>query len=412
MNKQVLFRTNGCAVLTHETERIAKFFRLNGWIKTDSLHNADIIVITCCGVTHNEEDEASAMISELERGRKTGSLLVVSGCLPSFAAERIQTISPDARLITKSSDFNTLIGASVPISEVYYNAHSEIGIDAHYTESMDDDEKLAMEIDRRYSSSECHHRYEFCTMRRYIWQGEAVYQIKVSQGCPGNCSYCATKLAIGNVCSEPESLVLHQFREGLDSSYKYFLLVGDEIGSYGNDFGSDIIALIDKMYAISPDVTLAIRYIHPDIFVRYYERLKPYFANGYINYFCCAIQSASPSVLKGMNRNPDIEPFVRCMEDMNRNGYRVNKHSQIIVGFPGETGDDVLHTLRCLIRCDFDHININIFSRRRGTRAYALTDTVDDSTKHERYELFREWQKQNKYAKMYSAIKKVVLAKS
>ena len=410
MNKRVLFRTNGCAVLMHETERIAKFFRLNNWIKTDSVHDADIVVITCCGVTHNEEDEALAMITNLEHDRKADSIFVVSGCLPAFAADRILAIAPDARLITNISDFQMLVNSSISISDIYYNVHSEIGMDKYYS-NIDDDEKLAIEIDRQYGSSECRHRYEFCTMRRYIWQAKTVYQIKVSHGCPGNCSYCATKLAIGNVCSEPESRVLHQFREGLKGGYKYFLLIGDEVGSYGNDFGSDIVTLLNKMYAISSDIRLAIRYIHPDIFVRYYEHLKPYFASGYINYFCCAIQSASPTVLKGMDRNPNIEPFVQCMEDMNRNGYQVNKHTQIIVGFPGETSEDVLATLHCLIRCDFDHININIFSRRRGTRAYALKDTVDDATKHARYELFHKWQEHNKYAKMYSAIKHAVLAK-
>ena len=86
MNK-VYITSNGCAVLWNETERIAKYFRLNGWKKVSTPADADIIVVTCCGVTHNEENQAISMIGKLENCRKSDSLFVVSGCLPSFAGE-------------------------------------------------------------------------------------------------------------------------------------------------------------------------------------------------------------------------------------------------------------------------------------------------------------------------------------
>lgn len=412
MNK-VYITSNGCAVLWNETERIAKYFRLNGWKKVSTPADADIIVVTCCGVTHNEENQAISMIGKLENCRKSDSLFVVSGCLPSFAGEYIKAIAPGARLMTykQLEDFDKIIQAKVVMSDVYYNAKSEMeDIKSHYT--PDDDEQVALITDAYCGNTICKKQYDFCTLHHYVWQSDDVYQIKVSYGCPGKCSYCATKLAIGDFRSVPKTLVMKQFSEGISAGYKRFLLIGDEIGCYGSDLGINIINLLHDVYTLQADIKIAIRYIHPDIFVKYYKGLRPYFANGFIEYFCCAIQSASPAILKAMNRNPNIEPFIHCMEDININRYKVNKHTQILVGFPGETEADVLATLQCLIRCNFDHININKFSPRRGTKAYDMTDNVPETIKVERCNIFRTWMNLQKQAKMYEAMKQSLLLKN
>ena len=66
---KVYITSNGCAVLKHETERIAKFFKLNFWERTTCVQDADMVVMTCCGVTHNEENQgidANRLSSSLE----------------------------------------------------------------------------------------------------------------------------------------------------------------------------------------------------------------------------------------------------------------------------------------------------------------------------------------------------------
>lgn len=59
---KVYITSNGCAVLKHETERIAKFFQVNSWERIMCVQDADIVVMTCCGVTHNEENQAIEII--------------------------------------------------------------------------------------------------------------------------------------------------------------------------------------------------------------------------------------------------------------------------------------------------------------------------------------------------------------
>lgn len=413
--KKVHIASNGCAVLRHETDRLSKYFRLNDYQEIANIADADFLIMTCCGVTQNDENGAIQMVDEIERKRRKDSIFVVSGCLPSFAREQIIAASNDSILITYKEfyKFDDLISAKVKIEDVYFNINSTSQSqkdDENVAMKINDaDEKLANLLDEQFNSEKIKKQYTFCTLKRYIWQNDDVYQIKVSYGCPGRCSYCATKLAIGDFQSVSKKLVLKQFREGIDKGYRYFLLMGDEIGCYGSDFGENIIDLLNEVYKMDSNITLGIRYIHPDIFVKHYDELKKYFSNGFINYFCCAIQSASSSILKSMNRNPDMESFTLCMEDMNRERYEVNKHTQILVGFPGETAEDVLDTLNCLIRCDFDHININKYSPRKGTKAFEMIDDVPEAEKVKRCNLFREWMMLQKKGKLYDAIKDVVL---
>ena len=407
--KQVFIHSNGCAVLMHETERIAKYFVRNGWTIAEHPEQAQILIMTCCGVTQHEEDEAIEAIKMLETKRNDTARLLVSGCMPAFARDRVLEVAPSATILTYGElpMLDSIIDATTPFHEVYYNVNPLL-CEAEGNECDNDSDLVLMRaIDNRHHTRHCEQAWEFSTMRKYMWQDSRTYQIKVSYGCPGNCSYCATKLGIGNFKSVDKQWVMRQFKEGLDKGYTHFLLIGDEIGSYGRDIGLTLPDLLQEMYEVSKgQVKMAIRYIHPDVFVNIYERLKPFFESGFVNYFCCAIQSGSADVLKRMNRNPRIEPFVRCMEDMNRQQYTVNKHTQIIVGFPGETAQDFLLTMDALRRCEFDHININLYSPRKHTVAWNMKDDVSDEEKVFRAELVRYTMKLHKKALLYEAIKK------
>lgn len=411
MNK-VYIDSNGCAVLRQETERIARYFTLNGWILEKSPEVADIVILTCCGVTHNEEDEAIGMLRKLEEIRTPDSRIIVSGCMPAFAKERVLDVSPQATILKYAElvQLDGIISADVPFETVYYNVHPQLESENNSEYDTDMNLQLMRKIDRLCGSRMCEQAWNVSTLRKYMWDDNKTFQIKVSYGCPGKCSYCATKIGIGDFRSVDKDFIMMQFSEGLKMGYDHFILMGDEIGAYGRDIGTTLPELLQQMYDKSDGkATVSIRYIHPDILVTLYDRMKKFFALGFVNYFCCAIQSASPTVLMRMNRNPNIEPFIRCMEDINKNNYPVSKHTQIIVGFPGEISDDVLLTMDALRRCEFEHININLYSPRQHTAAWNMKETVTQEEKIFRAELIRHSMKLYKKALLYDAIKTSML---
>lgn len=97
------------------------------------------------------------------------------------------------------------------------------------------------------------------------------------------------------------------------------------------------------------------------------------------------------------------------MEDINKNNYPVSKHTQIIVGFPGEVSDDVLMTMDALRRCAFEHININLYSPRQHTAAWDMKETVTQKEKIFRAGLISYSMKLYKKALLYDAIKTSLL---
>lgn len=410
---RVYIDTNGCAILRHETYRISKYFRLNGLEEVKEPTLADIVVVTGCGVTAAGEEEALSLIKNIKSQMTSSAKLIIGGCLPKIAKEQVLSIAPDAMLIgyEESYKYDQLIRATIPLDEVYYNTGHPIKY--YFDEEKfeeDPDLCLASKIDALCNTDKMTLQYTYSTPRHYLWKESDVFQIRVSYGCGGNCSFCITKLGIGKFRSIPIEKIFKQFREGLALGYKRFVLVGDEIGFYGLEIGTDFATLIEGLYAIDPGIQIAIRYIYPDMLVRYYSRLRKFFEQGYIFYFCTAIQTASPRLLKMMNRNPNIGPFVECIKDIRSNNFPVFVHSQIIVGFPSETDEDFALTLKCLMDCDFDHFNINKFSMRRNTQACEYKDLqIADDVMQKRYEIMVSYLKISRMARLYDTAKQCIL---
>lgn len=409
----VYIDSNGCAILRHETYRISKYFALNHWNEVTSVEEADIVVVTCCGVTDSDEENAITMMKDLWNKTPKNGRFIVSGCLPKISRERILSTIPSAILIANDqlSRFDEIVRGMIKINDVFFN----VGAGRKYyfdneTFEKDDDLSFALNMKERYNSEELVNQYNYSTPRHYIWKETDIFQVRVSYGCGGNCSFCATKLGIGSFKSIPLNTIIKQIQDGQKKGYTKFMLVGDEIGFYGTDIGLSLPHLIKSIYDVNNNFRIGIRYIYPDMLVKYYPDLKTYFKSGFIYYFCSAIQTGSSRLLKLMNRNPNITPFIECMKDINKGNYPVFKHSQIIVGFPTENDEDIVDTINCLMTCKFDYLNINPFSMRKGTKVYNMSlEEVEPFVVEERCHLLNNYLKSNRKALMYEKAKQIIL---
>lgn len=410
---KVYINTNGCAILRHETYRLSRYFELNGHKEVEIPADADIAIMTGCGVTNEEENSAIAIMEKINANLQSSSLMIVYGCLSKINRERIAKCIPRAIILGYDdvNELDTIIKARIPIADVDYNSGHKYAYSCDKDEfDNDSDFRFLQKVEQNYGSNFLVQQYRYSMQRQNLWKETDVYQVRVAYGCGGNCSYCVTKIGIGRFRSVEPERIFKQFRQGIANGFNRFVLVGDEIGFWGLDIGMDLMDLIDGIYAIDSNIQLAIRYIYPDMLVKYYERLKPYFASGFINYFTAAIQSASPRVLKMMNRNPDLSKFVECIKDIHEHDYPVLMHTHILVGFPGETTEDFLATLNCLMECNFDFFNVNKFSMRPNTAACKYLDIiVPDLIAEERLRLLQEYRILSRKANWYEGIKKAIL---
>lgn len=408
--KKIYIETNGCAVQRHETYKMAIFFVANGWEEIDTPEQADMILMTTCGVVKWTEDNALEAIKKLSIIRKPGTPLIVSGCMPSINSKAIQDIDPDIiQIDAKELDrFNNLINAKVPYDTIDFNAnprrhHSFGDPEVRVEQDELDDIKLTNMFPGHETILDENFRYT--TKGRHLWREPDLFEVRVSYGCASNCSYCITKKAIGNFKSIPRERIISQFYKGISQGYKKFMLMGDEIGFYGIDTNDNLTGLINAIRNIHGDFRIGIRYIHPDMLVREYQGLEKYFASGFIFYFCTAFQSGSPKILKAMNRNPNIQPLINTLCDMDEKHYSTYKHTQVIVGFPGESDQDFLNTVHVLNRCGFDYVTVTQFSPREGTVAATLPGQISEQIKSERYKQLIDWDSINRSARLYHRLK-------
>ena len=412
--KTIYIETNGCAVLRHETYKIAKYFELNGYTQIANASEADVLFYTGCGVVDTTENYAIESIRRMLKVKKKEAKMFISGCIPVISKDKL-SISDENTFILKYNELSKLdkiFSFSISIDDVDFNCapnrhHSFGDPEIVFNQDEIDDELCVKRLGNIFHTVAPYNQFVYSTRGRHLWRESDLFEIRVAYGCEGNCSYCATKLAIGKFRSINENRILEQVKLAIKEKYMRIMLMGDEIG-YWQEEDKNIVDLIKDIHELAPDMKIGIRYISPDIITKYYKKLERYFAEGVIYYFCAAFQSGSPKILRLMNRNPDIGPFIECMEDIEKKKYPVMKHSQIIVGFPGETDEDVLQTLLCLYKAAFDHVTITKFCPRKGTKAYEYPVPPESETeKH--YELLSYWLKCNREGKIYRSIRNGVI---
>ncbi len=166
------------------------------------------------------------------------------------------------------------------------------------------------------------------------------------------------------------------------------------MGDYGRDIESSLVELLKKIIPISGDSQIALRYIHPQSLIRQYKDLEPYFESKKICYFNSSFQSGSPKVLKLMNRPENINTFIELISEISAKYPSVNRHACVIVGFPGETERDFNQTLNIAKKDIFNNIDVYMYSKRPGTKAFNMKNHISKNVMKSRYKKLLELRKE------------------
>jgi len=386
--KRVFIDFHGCAILIHDTRRYSKYFRVNGWKEVSNPQDADLVLITTCGVTNFEEDCSIRLIDKARSKMKKGATLVIGGCLPKINPNRLKEKYNALMFGPREEEkLDKIVNPKVLIKDIFWEATAS---DARSSSKEDKELNLAENLSKKFNDNKFLEIYDYLTGGRYLWKENDLFEVKVAVGCNYNCSYCATKLAKGNLTSIPIKTVLEQFKIGVNQGYRKILLIGDEVGEYGMDIGTNLVELLNTIIPFSKDARIALRYVSPFSLITQYSQLKKYFANGKIYYFCCSVQSGSPRVLRDMNRPNNLDKLQKILSEIDSLNPFVFKHSQMIVGFPGETEEDFMQSIAFMKNSKLDYTGIIKYSERPNTRAANLPYSVPDNIIERRYQRARE----------------------
>ena len=324
--------TLGCKVNQYETEYLREGLLRLGYAETDG--PADLVVVNTCTVTAESDRKSRKIVRKLIK-ENAGATVVVMGCSATRDPAALTVIPGVSRIITDKQEIPAFL--------------RELG--------------LAEPPAGIHRFGERHRAY-----------------VKVQDGCRVGCSYCIIPKVRPVLLSRPEDDVLAEIRQLSQNGYREIVLTGIHLGHYGVDFSdekrSDLAALVKSIAELDEPFRLRISSLEAvevsdelvDVMLGHPERICPHLH--------LSMQSGSDDVLRRMRRRWFREPFLRRCEEISARFDRLALTTDVIVGFPGETGEQFEETCDAVERLGFSKVHVFRFSPRKGTEAFSLPDRV------------------------------------
>lgn len=382
----IYIESHGCSRRKLDVSKFHKYFTLNGYTIVQEPSEADVLLITTCAFKFDEEEES---LKAIEDGSKYNKKIVVYGCLPTIAPSKYNSrynyinIAPkDINEIDKYFDgitykFKDIDDANIIENEVNYSP-LPVAI-----------KKFTNEFELSLPFIVKSGRY----VKNKFFNKQHNYHMVTSRGCLGNCSYCGVRFAVGTLVSKPLDSVLKEFSTGIESGHRNFSVLGDDVGGYGLDYGSDFCTLmsalqqqIDKIPAkpLRGKIGLHIEEINPRWLLGYGDELAKLFFSTNVKSILCPIQSGSNRILGLMNRNDDIGMLMELLKNIKANNSEMELNTQIIVGFPTETETEFEESLEQLTKVAFSSVTLFPYDDKENTQSYGIHPKIPEHVKQER----------------------------
>ncbi|OGU56988.1 MAG: tRNA (N(6)-L-threonylcarbamoyladenosine(37)-C(2))-methylthiotransferase MtaB [Ignavibacteria bacterium GWF2_33_9] len=350
--KKVYFETFGCKVNYAETSRLIDEFAKIETLQSESLEDADILVINTCSVTKKADADARKAIRHALR-KNPDLFVIVTGCTAEVNPEQFTHIEGVDIVMGNSAKFELM-----QISQNFQKLEEPLILEPENTGTV---------FEYAYSS-------EVDSRTRAV--------LKIQDGCEYKCTYCIIPQARGFFRSMPFNQILPALRDLESRGYLEAVLVGINLSEYnfeGKRF-KDVLRMIAES---DLEIRVRISSIEPNILDEEIIKIVKDSKN-ICHHFHIPLQSGSNRVLKSMQRRYLREHFMEKILMINREIPDASIGIDIITGFPGETSDNFQETIDLLQNFNFSYLHAFSYSERENTPAATMKNKVDEKVKKER----------------------------
>ncbi len=348
--------TLGCSKNEVDSSIMASVLNAKKYKVTADASEADVIIVNTCGFIDAAKEESIDTILESVEYKIRGNCkkVLLAGCLAQRYPEE---------LIKEIPEVDGIIGTG------------NVGYINELLDSILDGKKV-IKTDNLNSD------YIEGIKKRDVSVTEYV---KISEGCNNNCSYCIIPKLRGinrsrkieDIYKEVEYLVKNGTRE--------VILIAQNTTDYGIDLYSkySLAKLIREISKIEKLKWIRVLYLYPDHFEK--ELIDEFINNDkLVKYVDIPLQHVSDNVLKRMNRKTNKEQIINLIKTLREQIDDMIIRTTFIVGFPGETKEDIYELKSFIKTYKFDKLGVFPYSQEEGTKAALLDDQIDDSIKNER----------------------------
>lgn len=344
-----------------------------GFSFTDSVKEADIVLINTCSVREHAEQRVISHLGHLKHIKESRPDLVVGviGCM----AQRLGDKLLDHEAV------NLVCGpAEIPrISELVAGVLNERKKTLAVTEKIR--RKAPEQQSQKLEQFESAYGIESESI-----SGQAF--VRVMRGCNNFCSYCVVPYVRGPEESRPPEAIIEQIRRLADHGVKQVTLLGQTVNSYKYKQGAKTWSLADLLDAASNIEGIEwLRFVTSYPFEEFFDDIVQVMADSpkVCEYLHMPAQSGSDKILQAMNRNYTAAWYLELLERARTIVPDISIAGDFIVGFPGETEEDFQATVDLVKKACYKNAFIFKYSPRPGTAANKrLQDTVPAEVKQRR----------------------------
>ncbi len=346
--------TFGCQMNARDSEKLSGILEHMGYVLTDN-EEADFVIYNTCTVRDNANQKVYGKLGTLNAYKKRNKLMKIAlcGCMTQeeVVIDKIQ----------KSYSFVDLV----------FGTHNLYAFPELFVQMMQRD---LMIVDVWESTTKIVE--DLPIVRKYPFKSG----VNIMFGCDKFCTYCIVPYVRGRERSrEPEEIVC-EIEKLVADGVKEVMLLGQNVNSYGKNLPSkttfpELLRMIEKIEGLE-----RIRFMTPypsdfgDDMIECMRNSKKICKHIHL-----PLQSGSSRILKRMNRRYTKEEFLELALKLRKELPDVALTTDIIVGFPGETYEDIKETLDVIEKVQFDNAFTFIYSKRTGTPAASMPDQVAEA---------------------------------
>ena len=368
-DKKYYVKTYGCQMNEHDSENIKAILEDMGYISTDNMEDANLIILNTCAIRENAHNKVFGLLGRIKHMKQTKEVMVgFGGCM---AQEEVIV----DEILNKYKWIDFVFGTHniYDLPNIIEKAKNKQEIDVFSIEG-DVIENIPVKRDSKYKA----------------W-------VNIMYGCDKFCTYCIVPYTRGKQRSRLPKDIINEINNLIKDGYKEVTLLGQNVNAYGKDLDIDY-NMANLLEEVAKTNIARIRFVtsHPWDFnddmievISKYKNIMPYIH--------LPLQSGSNKILKLMGRRYTKEQYLELYNKLKTKIPNCAITTDIIVGFPNETKEDFNDTLDVVNECKYDGAFTFIFSPRIGTPACRMKDEISLEEKEARLQTLNNLV--NKYSK-------------
>lgn len=350
-SKKVYVKTYGCQMNEYDSDKIEEIFVQNAsYTITDKPDDADVIIFNTCSIREKAQEKVFSDLGRVKHFKQSNPELIigVGGCVASQEGDVIVKRAPYVDIVFGPQTLHRVLEL---IEQKKKSGKSQVDISFPEIEKFD-------HIPKQKNT----------TVSAFV---------SIMEGCSKYCSYCVVPYTRGEEVSRPFDSVMNEIRYLASIGIKEVNLLGQNVNAFRGEMSDGVISDFALLleYISKIDGIQRIRYTtsHPNEMT---DRIIDCYANlpKLASHLHLPVQSGSDRILSLMKRGYTALQYKDIIKRIKKHRPDISFSSDFIVGFPGETEEDFLKTLKLAEDIGFDDSYSFIFSARPGTPAANIQD--------------------------------------